>query len=89
MKRKPHLPLEQPPVTYLRGLPAGEKQKLGVNMYTLVYLKIKCLSIKNINEHVSIKFLTAEIIIIMIIIIINRYNFSGPRLSPYIENLKH
>ena len=76
-------------MTYLRGLLAGEKQKLGVNMYTLVYLKIKCLSIKNINKHVNIKFLTAEIIIITIIIIINRYNFSGPRLSPNIENLKH
>lgn len=89
MKRKPHPPLEQPPMTYLRGLLAGEKQKLGVNMYTMVYLKIKCLSIKNINKHVNIKFLTAEIIIIMTIIIINTYNFSGPRLSPYIENLKH
>ena len=88
MKRKPHPPLEQPPMTYLRGLLAGEKQKLGVNMYTMVYLKIKCLSIKNINKHVNIKFLTAEIIIIMTIII-NTYNFSGPRLSPYIENLKH
>lgn len=61
---------------YLRGLLAGERQKLGVDMYTLVYLKIKCLSKKKINKHVNIKFLTAEIMII--IIIINRYNFSGP-----------
>ena len=38
-------------------------------------------------KHVKIRFLTVEIIIIMIII--NRYNFSGPRLSLYIEKLKH